>query len=263
MTVTLESRPSLSRSPTHVTKFHRWLVPIVTGAFLLRLLVLVLSHGERVSGDGYEWSKQANLNAAGHWFVSPFSLRPDALRPPGWALVLTVWAWLGQHSWFRQQLLASLVGTATVLVIALAARRIGGERAAIITAIVAAIYPGFWVYERALLSETLLLLGVSAMTLVTYRFWARPSTVGAAVLGVGTGLLALTRSEQILVAPLLVLPLIVGRRQIELRTRGIWLALAAVCVIVVILPWTIFNLGRFQKPVFLSNGFGAAAATGN
>ena len=25
-------------------------------------------------------------------------------------------------------------------------------------------------------------------------------------------------------------------------------------------PWTIFNLGRFQRPVLLSNGFGAAVA---
>jgi hypothetical protein len=34
-------------------------------------------------------------------------------------------------------------------------------------------------------------------------------------------------------------------------------------LVVVVTPWTIFNLGRFQRPVILSNGFGAAAATGN
>jgi hypothetical protein len=31
----------------------------------------------------------------------------------------------------------------------------------------------------------------------------------------------------------------------------------------VVAPWTIFNLNRYQRPVFLSNGFGGAAATGN
>ncbi len=34
-------------------------------------------------------------------------------------------------------------------------------------------------------------------------------------------------------------------------------------MLVVVAPWTIFNLGRYQRPVVLSNGFGAAAITGN
>jgi 4-amino-4-deoxy-L-arabinose transferase-like glycosyltransferase len=255
--------PAAQGSGVKVPHFGRWLVLITASGLALRIIVVVLSRGERLTGDGYEWSKQGNLNAAGHWFVSAFTLRPTALRPPAWAVVLTVWAWFGQHEWFRQQLLACAIGAGTVAVIGLAARRMGGDRVGLIAAGIAALYAGFWIFERALLSETLLLLGISIAILLAYRFRARPSLGGATLLGVMCGVLAMVRSEQVLILPLLILPLIVGARGVTRRQRIVWLALATLAMLVVVAPWTIFNLGRFQRPVFLSNGFGGAAATGN
>ncbi len=246
-----------------VRSFGRWLAAIGAAALGLRVLIVVLSRGNRVTGDGYEWSKQGNLNAAGHWFVSAFSLRPDALRPPVWAFVLTLWAFLGQHDWFQQQLLACAIGTGTVVVIGLVGRRLAGDRAGLLAAGIAAVYAGLWVYERALLSETLLLLEVAIMILLAYRFRDRPSLSGAAVLGGMCGLLALTRSEQILVLPLLILPLMFAARGVSLRRRVAWIAVAMAATAIVASSWTIFNLDRFQRPVLLSNGFGAAAASGN
>jgi 4-amino-4-deoxy-L-arabinose transferase-like glycosyltransferase len=255
-------RPERGRD-SKIRYFGGWMALVAAFGFGLRVLIISLSRGERVGGDGYEWSKQGNLNAAGHWFVSPFNLRPDALRPPGWALVLTVWAWLGQHDWFRQQLLSCAIGTATVVVIGLVARRLAGDRAGLVAAGLAAVYAGLWVYERPLLSEVLLLLGVAVMLLLAYRFRDRPSLGGAAVLGGMCGVLAMIRSEQILVLPLLVLPLIVAAKGALRRRRVAWLAAAIVSTVLVVAPWTIFNAGRYQRPVLLSNGFGAAAATGN
>ena len=255
-------RPGRDRDPT-IPYFGRWLALVAVFGFGLRVLIIGLSHRERVNGDGFEWSKQGNLNAAGHWFVSAFNLRSDALRPPGWAVVLTFWAWLGQHTWFRQQLLSCAIGTATVVVIGLVARRLAGDRAGLVAAGLAAVYAGLWVYERPLLSEVLLLLGVAVMLLLAYRFRDRPSPGGAAVLGCMCGLLAMIRSEQILVLPLLVLPLIALAKGAGRRRRMTWLALATVSTVLVVSPWTVFNAGRYQRPVLLSNGFGAAAATGN
>ena len=253
----------VQRERLAVPHFGRWLAVVAASGFGLRVLIVILSRGERVTGDGFEWSRQGNLNAAGHWFVSAFTLRPDALRPPAWAVVLTVWAWLGQHDWFRQQLLSCAIGAATVAIIGLVARRLAGDRAGLVAASIAALYAGFWIFERALLSETLLLLAIAVMILLAYQFRDNPSPGRAAVLGAMCGLLAMIRSEQITVLPLLVLPLIVAVRGVDWRRRIAWLALATVCMLVVVAPWTIFNLGRFQRPVFLSNGFGGAAATGN
>ena len=211
------------------------------------------------------YSIQANLNAQGHWFVSAFSTArvPDALHPPAWTLLLTVWAWLGQHGWLSQQVLASgrrdphrRDGRTGRTPDRRRKGRVacGRDRRAV---------SGFWVYERAILSETLLLLGIAVMILLAYRFRAQPSARLAAVLGIVCGLLALTRSEQILVFVVVVAPLILAVRQIRWRRRIGWLALATLCVLVVVTPWTIYNLGRFQHPVLLSNNFGSAVAQGN
>src|SRR5450631_1441198 len=99
-----ESR--VQRERPEVPNFGRWLALVTACGFGLRVLIVILSRGEPVTGDGYEWGKQGNLNAAGHWFVSPFNFRPTALRPPAWSVVLAVWAWMGQHDFFRQQLLS-------------------------------------------------------------------------------------------------------------------------------------------------------------
>ena len=248
-----------------VERFGWWLVLICAVAFILRLVIVYQGRNSALTGDGFEYSLEANLNARGEWFVSVFGkgTRPDALHPPAWALVLTIWAWLGQHSWLAQQTLAAAVGTLTVGAVGLAGRRIAGVRVGLIAAGIAALYPGLWVYERAILSETLLLLGIAVMILVAYRFRARPSARRAAVLGLMCGLLALTRSEQILVLAVVIAPLILAVRHIGWRRRIGWLALATLCVVVVVTPWTIYNLGRFERPVLLSNNFGSAVAQGN
>src|ERR1700693_4839544 len=71
----LDDEPSHLTQPREVVHFWRRLGLITAGGVGLRLLVVVLSRHEKVTGDGYEWSAQGNLNAASHWFVSPFTLR--------------------------------------------------------------------------------------------------------------------------------------------------------------------------------------------
>ena len=249
--------------PRVVVHFWRWLGLITATGLGLRVFVVVVSRHEKVNGDGAEWSAQGNLNAAGHWFVSPFSLRPDALRPPGWAIVLTVWAWLGQHSHLSQQILACIIGSATVLLVGLCARQVAGDRIGLLAAGIGAGYAGLWVYERAILSETLLLPEIAVFLLLVYRFRDAPSIRRCAVLGGMCGVMAMTRSEQILIFPLIVLPAVLGVNWGNWRRAISWLVVAAVVLLLVLAPWTIFNLGRFQHPVLLSNGFGPAVAVAN
>ncbi len=244
--------------------FGWWLALLTTGALVLRLIIVYQTRFDYLGdGDGFTYSLEANLNAAGKWFVNPYSRAPDALHPPGWTFVLTVWAWLGGHSWLSEQVLASGIGSATVAVLGLAGRRIAGDRAGLVAAGIAAVYAGLWVYERPLFSETLLLLGIAVFILIAYRFRDRPSGRRAVGLGVMCGLLALTRSEQILVLPLLVVPLIWTAKGTTACRRIGWLSLAGLSMLVVLAPWTIFNLGRFQRPVFLSNNLGSAMRQGS
>ena len=249
--------------PQVLVHFWRWLGLITAGGLTLRVVIIVLSRHEKVNGDGYEWSAQGNLNAAGHWFVSPMTLRPDALRPPAWAIVLTIWAWIGQHSWISQQILACIIGSATVLLIGVCGRRVAGDRVGLLAAGLGAGYAGLWVYERPILSETLLLPEIAVFLLLVYRFRSAPSLRRCAVLGGMCGIMAMTRSEQILIFPLVVLPVVLGVNWGNWRRAITWIVVAVVVLLLVLMPWTIFNLGRFQRPVLLSNGFGPAVATAN
>ena len=237
------------------------LTMVAVAALSLRIIVILLSRDEGVGGDGFGYVLEANFNEAGRWFV--VNGRADALHPPAWVLLLTAWGWIGQHSTYSRQVLACVVGTTTVVVVGLAGRRLGGDRVGLIAAGIAAVYAGFWVYERALLSETLLLLVIAVMIFLAYGYLGRPSAGRAAVLGATCGLLAMTRSEQVLILPLLVVPLILTTKNVDWRARIGWLALAIASMIVVVAPWTIYNFGRFERPVIISNGFGFAALSGS
>jgi 4-amino-4-deoxy-L-arabinose transferase-like glycosyltransferase len=75
--------------------------------------------------------------------------------------------------------------------------------------------------------------------------------------------MAMTRSELIAIAVLLLVPLILSVRHVRLDRRFGWLAAAAFACALVIAPWALYNSTRFERPVPLSTGLGAAMATGN
>ena len=58
-----------------------------------------------------------------------------------------------------------LIGTATIAVTALVTRDLAGERAGVIAAVVAALYPGFWVFDGEVMSEALVML-LAALTVL-------------------------------------------------------------------------------------------------
>ena len=121
-----------------------WLTLVTLVALVLRILVVYQARGAFVGGgDGYMYSLEANQNIQGHWFENLATRTPDALHPPAWTLLLTALAWFGGQSWISMQLLASLIGTATVVMIGLAGRHIAGERAGLVAPESRPCTPGF------------------------------------------------------------------------------------------------------------------------
>jgi 4-amino-4-deoxy-L-arabinose transferase-like glycosyltransferase len=244
--------------------FGWWLALIAGGALFLRFFVVIHFQGSWVGGDGFAYSLQANEFAGGHLYVLAFHpALPSAGHPPAWVTVLGVVALLGGHAWLPQQLVACTIGTVTVVAIGLAGRRIAGARVGLIGAGIGAVYAGLWVYERDLLSETLLLLGIAVTLVLAYWFLDAPSLRLAVALGIMTGLLALTRSEEILVWALLVVPLILTARSVARRRRLGWLAIATASMVIVLAPWTVYNFSRFHHLVALSTNYGGGVSTGN
>ena len=243
--------------------FNRWLCLITGFGAALRIAYVVALRQDAVSGDGWGYHLAAIALSEGNGFLNPFTLEEAANHPPLWTLVLALPALLHLRSYFEQQLFSVLIGSATILLMGLAGRRIASERVGLVAATLAALHPGFWQYERELLSETLMLPAAAVMTSYACVFVAYPSRGRAMVLGGLCGALALIRSEQLLLGIVLVTPLVLSARTLALRDRIASLALAGAAATMLIAPWTLYNLGRFQRPVLLSSSLGNAMVQGN
>lgn len=184
---------------------------IVLAGLVLRVAYVLSQRSVPVEGDGEGYYYSARLLADGHGFVSSpayllTDLRvPAADHPPAWIVLLSTVALAGAKRVVYFQLLAALVGVATVAAVGATGRQLAGRRCGLIAAAVAALYPNLWSYERVLLCETLALLLTTLCVLFAYRFWSRPGPWDAAAMGLTCGLLAMTR------------PRGAGRRQLSRR----------------------------------------------
>jgi 4-amino-4-deoxy-L-arabinose transferase-like glycosyltransferase len=249
--------------------FPRYLTAIVIAGAAVRLIYKTTSNQNPLGGlkgDGFYYFAAANNLADGMGYVTAFGSEPptpSAGFPPLWTGVLGVAAWLGLDSLWSMRMVAILVGLGTVVLIAMAARQLVGPRAGLVAGGLAALYPGLWHYEWALLSETLLHFWIALFLVLAYRFWSRPSTGGAILLGANLALLGLTRAEEVLLGVLVVVPMILLARQVAVRVRVQWLFLAGAAALVLFAPWFVYNIGRFEKPVLISNGLGNAMLVSN
>lgn len=247
------------------------LVLVTLAGLALRVAYVLITRDHPLFADSLGYHFRAQDLADGNGFVLParqvlgldVENPPDAGIPPGWSVVLSVPTMLGLRSVLSQQLFACLIGAATIAVAGLAGRRAVGPRAGLITAGIVAVYPNTWLYERELLSEPLTMLLVATMIWGAYSFRQAPSTRGALLLGIALGALAITRAEQVLLTPLLVVPLILSARRVAMSTRVAWLALAGIASLLFVAPWTAYNWDRFEQPVLLSTGFGQVLRAGN
>jgi 4-amino-4-deoxy-L-arabinose transferase-like glycosyltransferase len=203
--------------------------------------------------------------ARGYGYVSPASLfaghpKPTSAYPPLYPLYLAGWAkLLGSDSINTFRAVSCLLGAATVFVIGLLGRRIGGVRTGLIAAGIAAVYPQLFMVDGTVITESIYAPLIALALLGAYRWIERPSPWRAALLGVAIGLAALARSEALLLLVLLVAPLAWRSRGMRLRTAAAAL-LATACVLA---PWFARNWIVQHRPILLTNNTGFTALATN
>jgi 4-amino-4-deoxy-L-arabinose transferase-like glycosyltransferase len=232
------------------------LLLVVGGAFALRLAyALLLAPDVRGLGDDAFYRLASLQLADGLGYVGGLDVfvtgeqRATALHPPLYPLALSGLARLGARDVDGQRLIGVGAGTATVLLVGLIGRRLGGARAGIAAAGLCAVYPAFVAADGALMSESLFGALVAGAVLQTLRLLHSPSVLGTALLGLTVGAAALTRSEGLLLVALLAVPVLVaapGRRVVTLTALVATAALA-------IAPWVLRNWREFDQPVFSTN----------
>ena len=254
--------------PSPIRGFHAGLLAIAAAGLAIRVAYTVLVADDIGGiGDYFFYHDSANYLADGRGFINPFALatgpaEPTAEHPPLWSFVLAVTSLLGGTGYESHKLTGCIVGAAAILPIGLLGRRVAGDRAGLVAAALAAVYPTLIAADGSLMSESLYGLLVAMALVAAYRFHDRPGWVVAAALGALLGLAALTRGEALVLLPLLGLVLCLGERA---PWRRRLLRFAAICAgaAVVILPWTIRNWVAFDRPVLVSINGSAVIAGAN
>ena len=215
---------------------------------------------------------QARALADGWGFVNPFALYSTgsahrvvatALHPPLYTMFLAVPARFGIDSMLSQRVITSLLGAATVFLLGMLGRAIGGNRIGLLAAGIAAVAPALWVNDSVLGLETLYCFLVVVALLALYSFWDRPRLTAAVALAAALGLASLTRSEGPILFVLLAVPTVLLKHELTWRDRAKYLGVMALVGAVLVGPWVVRNMTTFEKPTYLGTGFGLVLAYGN
>jgi 4-amino-4-deoxy-L-arabinose transferase-like glycosyltransferase len=221
----------------------------------VRLVYSLVVMGDRTpTGDGREFHLLANVLAKSGEYLQPFQYLylhhsvPTTEKPPGYPALLALSSWLGLDSYSAHRVLSCLLGASAVVLIGRLGRRVAGDRIGLLAAAIAALYPALWMLDASLRSESLYLPLIALALLLAYerRFvW----------LGIAIGLAALTRSEALLLLPLVLLAVPRPRLRPALVAIG--------CCFLVIAPWLARNWITFDQPTAISTNEGGLLAGAN
>jgi 4-amino-4-deoxy-L-arabinose transferase-like glycosyltransferase len=221
----------------------------------VRLVYSLAVMGDRTpAGDGREFHLLANVLAQTGRYLQPFQYLylhhtvPTTEKPPLYPAVLALPSSLGLDSYAAHRVVSCLLGAAAVVLIGLLGRRVGGDRIGLLAGSIAALYPALWMLDASLRSESLYLPLIALVLLLAYarRFvW----------LGVVLSLAALTRSEAVLLLPLLLVFLPRPRLRPSLVAVG--------CCFLVVAPWLTRNWITFNQPTAISTNEGGLLAGAN
>jgi hypothetical protein len=252
---------------------------LALGGIALVALALRIAYGHAAHlptgfGDDIWFHAVANGLADGRGFTRPFESEvggqvvfglqghaiPTAFHLPLFPTLLAVGSKLGLTSYDAHQAIGCAFGAATVVLLGLIGRRLGGDRLALLAALIGALYAALVANDSVTMAESLYGALIAFVILAALRVHARPTPGRLVALGAGIALAALTRGEGLLLLPLLAAPL-VWRAAGEQRMRA--LAIVTLATVVVMAPWCIRNSVTFHRPMLASTVSGSVVAGAN
>ena len=240
------------------------LTAILAAALIARVLVVLLSPHFVPKADAWDFDRIAvALARHGAYPSSILAKGPTAFRPPVFPIVLAgLYKVVGVGSastrWEAARLLEAVLGTVTVGLIFLIARRVWDRSAALVSAAVAAVYPPLLLAGASLLAESVCIPLLLGGVLAALEYRRSPDRLRWPVIaGVLVGLAALARVNVVLVAVPVALLVWTGRPRLAWRSLRAPLAVA-VATLAVLTPWTIRSSVVMHRFVPVSDETGYA-----
>ncbi|MGH9878033.1 MAG: glycosyltransferase family 39 protein [Nitrososphaerales archaeon] len=230
-------------------------------AVILRISAVIYFPAKQVA-DPADYHRLATNLAVDHRYIAPDG-SPTAWRPPGYPFFLAgIYSVAGENI-FIACLIQAILGGLTVLAVMYLAMAVLDEKVAMVSGVIAALYPGLIYLPRLLLSEnlaiSLLLLSVLAAVGVVRSGGLKLQVLLGALLGLS----ALVRGANLITAALLIgLVLFV-----KWRAEGFAKAFRSVlpvtlAVVFTLAPWVIRNYMVFHRlaPLATQDGIGLYAS---
>ncbi|MFP6641238.1 MAG: glycosyltransferase family 39 protein, partial [Myxococcota bacterium] len=180
------------------------------------------------------------------------TLIPTAEYPPLFPFLLASLQLLGETSLEGQRLIVGMMGAVNVALVSVLGRTLVNARTGMVAGAMAALSPSLIEMDGSFMAEALYVPLIISSYILILR--ALRKQTFASWLGVGAvlGLCSLTRSEALLLLPLLVVPLIwIGLK----KKRLVAVAAATIGLGAVILPWTVRNALEVEAFVPVSQNF--------
>ena len=188
------------------------------------------------TGDGKGFHLWARQIAAGQWWGEGVFYQAP-LYPYVLALIYKV---VGQDV-LAVRTVHLLMGVAACVLLTKAAGSFFGRRAALITGLIAAVYPPSIFLESLIQKTALAYLLMTILLAIVGAMQQRSSSWRWWCAGVVLGLLVLTRENSLVFAPLMLIWLALGFGQQRWRTRIIWAAAFVFGLALVMAPVTVRN----------------------
>ncbi len=273
--------------PRKWSRFTLGLLLITLAGLGVRVLFIEAEAPAIVAGDSVFYDVTANLMAKGHGYIDPFhwmfethqtAVLQDgtsreivipshtkvatAKHPPAYTFYLSLFSRLGLTSTRDHQLASALLGAASVLIAGLLGRALAGPRVGLITAAVTAFYANIYISDGLVLSETMSIFFVFLTSWMAVRFWRRPSSGAAAMLGAAGALAALSRVELLLYLPVIALAVLV-RSSLPIRDRLLRIVVMGVTALAVVAPWVVRNNLVMHDSVTITSSSGVVLVQAN
>ncbi len=233
--------------------------------------VLGVARGRiELSGDSERYRLLAQGIAEGRGYIRPREPLqaaldiPTAEFPPAYPLLLAALDLVGVQAATGQRLVGALIGAVTIVLIGMLGAAVAGRAAGAVAAWIAALYPQLITFDGSLLSEGLFvaLIAASLMGVIRALDADEPSPRRWWMLAsVATGIAVVTRTEALVLVPLVLIPATFVPGDATAWARRASLACAG--SVVTLTAWTLRNalaLGRFQP---FTNNSGTALAGAN
>lgn len=240
---------------------------IVVFAFMFRVVVGIkkVSLGLHIPiievqnwwDNGYTLYTKTAINFAegrGFNFYDPFAGVVWSRRPPLYPLLLSLEYALFGKSNLVPILVQSFIGTASVFMCYMIAREIYSEKAGLIAASMAMIYPYYVSHDSALQETSLFTLLVAVSVYFLLRSSSSDSYRDYVFLGLSIGLSSLCKESIVVFIPFAILWVYLNCR-CKFRQITIRVLLVLAAFFIVITPWLVRNTLIHGKPVFsISSG---------